>query len=294
MGGILELFRSKNKEQEYFSHYNKALEQLTVTYDTQHVKTTYGDTHVIHCGEKEYPKLVLLHCQGFSSIAWYYNLEQLSKHFEIFCIDTIGEPGKTKSNRAVINNSDYVFWLSEVLNKLEIEKPNIAGWSFGGFIAITFAISHPERVNSLVAMSPAGCIAPISIVFFIKLFPALFSGNVDKINRFLKWISGSDNNDFPNPTFTLFTSGMMSFKGWSKGAKLKVYSKDEFEKIKVPTLIMIGEDDPIYSKSPKKIAFKMNGIQPNIAAETISGSHGFPIKNAKIVNERLISFIESI
>jgi len=294
MGENLELFRSKNNEQEYFSHYNKALEQLPVSYDTQYVKTVYGDTHVIHSGKKDNPKLVLLHCQGFSSIAWYYNLEQLSRHFEIFCIDTIGEPGKTKSNRTVIKNSDYVCWLSEVLSKLEIEKPNIAGWSFGGFIAITFAISRPERINSLVAMSPAGCIAPISIVFFVKLFPALFSGNEDKINRFLKWISGSDNNDFPNPTFTLFTSGMMNFKGWSSGAKLKVYSKNEFEGIKVPTLIMIGEDDPIYRKTPKKIACKMNDIQPNIAAEIIPGSHGFPIQNAKIVNERLISFIESI
>jgi len=292
MSKKIKLFRSEIKEKEYFDCYDKTMGQLPVPHDSQYIKTSYGDTHVIRCGLKENPKLVLLHCQGFSSMAWYYNLEQLSKHFEVFCIDSIGEPGKTKGNRTNIKNSDYASWLLEVLNGLRLEKPNIAGWSFGGFIAITFAMNYPEYLNKLVVMSPAACIAPISFAFFIKLFPALISGNEKKINRFLKWISGNDNNDFPNPAFTVFTLGMKNFKGWLRGTKLVVYTENDFKRIKAPVYMMIGENDPIYKKiTPKELADKINKMLPNIIAETISGSHGFPIQNADIVNDKIISFL---
>jgi len=288
------LFRSEKQEHEYFDNYDKALAQLPVPHETRYISTTYGDTFVIHSGQSENPTLVLLHCQGFSSMAWFYNLEQLSKYFEVFCIDSIGEPGRTRSKDTAIRNSDYVQWLSEVLNALDIERANIAGWSFGGFIATTFAINHPESINSLILMSPAGCVAPINKAFYLNLFPALFSGRERRINRFLKWISGSDNNDFPNPAFTMFTCGMKNFKGWSRGAKLTVYSKDEWGKIKAPVLIMIGENDPIYRTTPKRVVENMNGLHPSIIAEAMPGSHGFPIRSARLVNEKIISFITSI
>ncbi len=295
MKKAVKLFRSEIKEQQYYSCYDKALGQLPVPYNTQYVKTTYGDTHVIRAGSGENPKLILLHCQGFSSIAWYNNLAELSQHFEVFCVDSIGEPNKTICNKTRLRNADYVRWLLEVCNALELKKPNLCGWSFGGFIAAMFALHHPEHVSSLILLSPAGCVAPISSAFFLKLFPALITGKETKINRFLKWISGYDNHDLPNPAFALFTCGMQCFQGWAVGAKLKVCSENDFQKIKAPVLILIGENDPIYKKiRPKQIVAKMNQLHPNIIAETIPGRHGFPIQNADMVNERLISFMMGI
>lgn len=179
-----------------------------------------------------------------------------------------------------------------MINELELERPNIAGWSFGGFLAANFAISYPERVNKLIMMSPAAIIAPIRPMFYFKLLPALFSGKDEKIDYFLKWISGSNNNDFPNPTFTVFTSGLKNFQGWSMGTKLVVFSKSDFKKITAPILIMIGKDDPIYKKTtPKELADKLNKMQSNISAEIVDGTHGFPIQKAEFVNDKIISFI---
>jgi pimeloyl-ACP methyl ester carboxylesterase len=292
MAKTIKLFRNDKKQKEYFKVYDKALAQLPISYETEYIKTAYGNTHVIRCGEKENPKLVLLHCMGFSSISWYKNLELLSKHFEVFCIDSIGEPGKTESNRKKIKNEDYLQWLIEVLDALKLERPNLAGWSFGGFLATTFVMNFPERVKRLVIMSPAATIAPLTPIFYLKLFPALFTASDKKINQFLKWISGNDNIDFPNPAFAVFTSGMKSFQGWAMGTKLVIYSESDFKKIKAPSLLLIGEQDPIYKKiSPRELADKFNTIQPNIKAETVHGKHGFPIQQAQYVNERLISFL---
>lgn len=289
----VKLFRSELKQQEYYDCYDRALEQLPVPYDTFYVKTAYGDTHILHCGQKKNPPLVLLHCQGFSSIAWLYNLEELTKHFEIFCVDSIGEPGRTRGNRTKIVNEDYVFWLGEVIHMLDLEKPSIAGWSFGGFIAINFAIKHPERIHKLILMSPAASIAPLAPVFYLKLLPALFSANDDKINRFLKWISGSDIHDFPNSVFLVFITGMKTFQGWLRGTKLVVFKKSDFQRITVPVLLMLGENDPIYKKAtPTELAYKMNKMQTNITAEIIPGTHGFPIQNAVAVNRKIVSFLQ--
>jgi hypothetical protein len=66
-------------------------------------------------------------------------------------------------------------------------------------------------------------IAPLTLAFYLKSLPALFSANDEK-NHFLKWICGSDNHDFPNPVFTVFTTGMKTFQGWLRGTKLVVFA----------------------------------------------------------------------
>ena len=291
----VELFRSEEKKATYFKTYDIALAQLPVAFETKYVDTGFGNTHIIHCKKEDSPKLVLLHCMGFTSICWYKNLETLSKYFDVYCIDSIGEPGKTKSNRTKIRKEDYYQWLIDVLDALKLDKVNIAGWSFGGFLATGFAMNHPERVEKLVAMSPAGSIAPITTTFYLKLFPALFSGKDKKINQFLKWISGKDNTDDPNPAFSVFTSGMKSFKGWATGTKITVYSYDDFKKMKVPYLILIGDKDPIYKRGThNQLVDKYKKINPNITCELVNGTHGFPIQQSEDTNERLVSFFLNI
>ena len=41
------------------------------------------------------------------------------------------------------------------LDALELERPNLAGWSAGGLALIEFAIEYPERVRSLTLVEPA-------------------------------------------------------------------------------------------------------------------------------------------
>lgn len=61
MNKPVKLFRSKSKQQEYYNCYDEVLKQLPVSYDVFYVKTAYGDTHILHCGQKENPKLILPH-----------------------------------------------------------------------------------------------------------------------------------------------------------------------------------------------------------------------------------------
>lgn len=284
------LFSSEEKKIEYYNIYNKALEHIPVAYDTMYVNTDFGNTHVIHCGRNDKPSLVLLHCMGFSSVCWYNNLETLSKYFDIYCIDSIGQPGKTECYRAKISDEDHYQWLIKVFDALKLDKVNIAGWSLGGFFATGFAIHYPERVEKAAALSPPGTVSPVTISFYLKLIPMLFGGKDEKINQFLKWISGNDNTDSPNPAFSVFIAGMKSYRGWA-GIKLAVYPDEAFKNIKVPYLILLGDKDPVYRKgAQRRVVEKLNKINPFIVAETVDGMHGFPIKEFEATNKRLISF----
>lgn len=288
----VDLFRSEEKRAAYFKAYDLALAQMPLACETTYVDTYLARTHIIHCGKTGNPRLVMLHCMGFSSICWYKNLEALSQHFDVYCIDSVGEPGRTESYRTKITKDDYNQWLLEVLDALHLGKVNLVGWSFGGFLATGFAMTYPERIDKVVAMSPGGTISPIATVFFLKLFPALFSGNDKRINQFLKWISGSDNTDYPNPAFAVFLEGMKSFKGWATGTKLSVYSDEEFRRLEVPYLLLIGDKDPIYKRGlHHHLVDKFNGLNPRISSELISGTHGFPIQQAEVTNKKLISFL---
>ncbi|MGL5353751.1 MAG: alpha/beta fold hydrolase [Clostridium sp.] len=288
----MELFRSEEKKQKYFEVYDEALAEIPIKHEEKYINTDYGDTHVINCGNKKGKKLVMLHCMGFSSISWYNNLKDLSNHFDVYCVDIIGEPNRTCSNTTKIKYEDYMKWLVQILDKLEIEKANIVGWSFGGFLATGFVINHEDRVEKVMALSPASTIAPLTIKFKLKLLPALFTGKDKKINEFLKWLSGQDNTDKSNIAFKVFTQGMKSFKGWATGTKLKVYADEEFKNIMVPYYVIVGDNDPIYKKEViNKVIQKLNVINPKITAEFINGTHGFPIQEYDSVNKKIINFI---
>lgn len=288
----IKLFSSEKSKTEYYNIYDKALSELPIEYSTRYINTDYGKTHIIHCDNINKPKLILLHCMGFSSTCWFNNLENLSVYFDIYCIDSIGEPGKTETNRNYIKNKDFYLWLIEIFNKLGIDKANIVGWSFGGFLATGFAATYPDRVHKVVALSPAATICKLPLKFYSKLFPALFTGKERKINNFLKWISGNDNNDYPNRAFDVFTIGMKNFRGWARGVKIHKYSDNEFKSIINPFLIIIGDKDPIYKKGIyDNLVKKFEVINNNINIELVNGTHGFPIQIADTVNKRLISFL---
>lgn len=45
--------------------------------------------------------------------------------------------------------------LTRALNDLDVEWADVVGWSYGGAIALDFALDHPERVRSLTLIEPA-------------------------------------------------------------------------------------------------------------------------------------------
>jgi len=103
------------------------------------------------CGSGE----TLLLIPGFASGAWSWSwqIEEFAKNFQVVTFDPRG------ISRSKIDDGDSVSITTiaddivALLDKLETRRAHILGISFGGFVALDFALRYPERTQRLVLAS---------------------------------------------------------------------------------------------------------------------------------------------
>ncbi|CEG28302.1 2-succinyl-6-hydroxy-2,4-cyclohexadiene-1-carboxylate synthase [Bacillus sp. B-jedd] len=108
--------------------------------------------HVEVCGKGE--PLLLLHGFTGSSGTWLPFCEKWGRHSMLICPDLPGH-GNTESPDEPVRYSmeNTIEDLCAILDKLEVERANVLGYSMGGRIALGFASARPGRVGKLVLES---------------------------------------------------------------------------------------------------------------------------------------------
>ena len=106
-------------------------------------------------GEGEGPPLLLLHGFGGDINIWVFNQEALSADRTVYALDL---PGHGQSSKDVGEGDldSLVDAVAGFMDTQGIEKAHIFGHSMGGAVAGSFAIKHPERVQSLALIASAG------------------------------------------------------------------------------------------------------------------------------------------
>ena len=109
--------------------------------------------------EGDGPAVLLLHGSGPGVTAWAnwrLTLPALGRRFHVVAPDIVGF-GFTQRPEGVVY--DLATWTAHavgVLDALGIERAHVVGNSFGGSLAMSLAIQHPERVSRLVLMGSVG------------------------------------------------------------------------------------------------------------------------------------------
>jgi 4,5:9,10-diseco-3-hydroxy-5,9,17-trioxoandrosta-1(10),2-diene-4-oate hydrolase len=110
------------------------------------------------------PALVLLHGSGPGVSGWSNfrgNFPVFANHFRTVVMDM---PGFGKSERPPFERAYPRVAAEHVLRLLDalgIEKTHLLGNSMGGYVALEFALAHPDRVDRLVGMGPGGLAANV-------------------------------------------------------------------------------------------------------------------------------------
>ena len=102
--------------------------------------------------------LVYLH--GFAdvhaaSVGWLPFHEELSNSFRLIAPAAPGCAGSAE-DEWIENIDDVAFRYIEILDALGLQKFDLAGTCFGGWIAAELAVRHPERVNRLALIAASG------------------------------------------------------------------------------------------------------------------------------------------
>lgn len=162
------IFRSERLELEYLAAYDTVLRSWPVPYESRLVDTRFGGTHVLSCGQGAGTPLVLLPGAGVSATMWRPNIAALSAGRVVHAVDTFWDLGKAAPRRYPANYADAGAWFCDLVAALGCERVDLAGLSYGGFLALRFAIDEPARVRRLVVLAPAASLSGLSIKFFVN------------------------------------------------------------------------------------------------------------------------------
>ena len=290
-------FKTPEGETAFLAAYENAMNLWPVPYEEIEIPTRFGMTHVLTCGPKDAPPLVLLHGYFVTLAMWLSNVADLSKEYRIYAIDVMGQPGKSIPNpeEPIREVADFMAWLIETLNGLTLNRISLAGMSFGGWLATHFAMTAPDRIEKLVLLSPAACFQPIVSQFGLRgmlmgLFPTRLT-----TNSLMRWM-GFKNTPGDAGTqciLDLFYLGIKHFRLLPETMRIMpgVFSDDELRAMQVPVLLLIGENEVIYDAA--KALDRAQALFPNFEGALVPNSnHDMCSSQHRIVNGRMLDFLK--
>jgi pimeloyl-ACP methyl ester carboxylesterase len=266
------------------------LEQWVVPFKELYLPTCCGDTHVIASGAPTSPPLVLLHSACSGAVQWFRNVGPLSYHFRTYAVDVIGEVNKSITTQKIRSRQEFVEWMKDLFNGLGIEKADIVGNSFGGFLAFNTALYLRERVRKVVLISPAATFVQMwpfywHIAFPYKIGYMLHSNRV--ILSGFKWIW----QDFPREANLTRQYELGKLCGFpSNSLPPPVYSDEELRAIQTPMLLLIGDHEVIYK--PERVIERATRLVKGLKAEIVpNANHNAQVTAAEVVNKKIMDFL---
>jgi pimeloyl-ACP methyl ester carboxylesterase len=189
--------------------------------------------------------VILIHGLGADSHHWALNIGPLAENFRVIALDQIGygKSEKPVMRYTVGNFADYLHGFMVALN---IPKASLVGNSLGGWVAVDFAIRHPEMVEKLVLVDAAGLhptpplktpaggwknLTPFNTRWFFDLMAA---------NK--EWATA----DLGPHSYERHVKNGDSYTVASSVAEMatgREFEDKKLDKVKAPTLIIWGRDD---------------------------------------------------
>jgi pimeloyl-ACP methyl ester carboxylesterase len=291
MSEKISVFRSPEIEAEYNTIYETALKLWTVPYEEFYVPTRFGDTHVIASGPTDAAPLILFQPTGAGVIIWFRNIGPLSRHFRIYAVDTIAEVNKSILTRPIKSQQDFMDWIADLFSGLKIEKTDIVGNSFGGYLTLNAALYMPERVKKAVLISPAATFITMWPSFWHLFIPAHVIapriGSEQMILKAYAWMW----QGFPIDDYIMQLRNITALNGLPRHGPPTVFSDDELRQIQIPILLLIGDHEMVYK--PDRVIRRATRLVPNLSAEIVpNANHNAHYTNAEAVNAKLLEFLE--
>jgi pimeloyl-ACP methyl ester carboxylesterase len=270
------LYKSDAGEKLLMNLYNEIMSKWPVPCRQLQIDTRYGKTFIIESGQESAKPLILLHGSCSNALSWIPDIPRYCRHFRVYAVDIIGEPGKSYSGKPEANGVAFGEWMEDVLNSLKIDRTMIAGMSYGGWTALKFATYRPEMVEKLALITPGGII-PIKKYFAFRdiLYIKMGKWGARKINRIL-----FGNVPVPVDVINYIDLVMSNIK--ARNASMPIFSDEELRRLTMPTLLLGGLKDPI--QNIVKVVARMNKLLPCLTAKTYAeGGHILPYSTKEII-----------
>ncbi len=212
------------------------------------------------------PPLLLIHGLGSRSEDWTPEMPDYAKSYRVYAIDLLG-CGRTDHPDIAYTIQQQTDLIEGFRQALHLPKMDVIGWSMGGWIALDYAIEHPENVNRLVVMDSAG------LSFKTGLTAQVFEPRTIPQLKQLEGLLVPHPHDLP----AFFNDALLramqkNFRVVHRTVASMLSGKDlldgHLKQVSSPVLIVWGEQDTLI---PGSVASRMHQAIPQSILEVYSG-----------------------
>jgi pimeloyl-ACP methyl ester carboxylesterase len=225
-----------------------------------------------------------------TSTMWSPNIAAFSHDYRVYAIDVMGQPNKSRPDLPISSAADFVSWLTAILDALHLERVSLVGMSFGGWLALTYAVAVPQRVRKLVLLSPGGLL-PMVRQFTIRGMLMVAFPTRRSVISFFHWL-GFTERVYAN-LLDLIYLGLTHFRMPLETARVlpTVLSDEDLRTMKVPTLLLIGNHEVI--SDPVKALERARRLVPDFEGDLVPGCrHDMCSSKHQIVDARVLTFLK--
>lgn len=210
--------------------------------------------------------LFLLHGNGEDGTYFVNQLSFFSDRYRVIAVDTRGH-GKSPRGMAPFTMEQFAVDLHNLMDKLQIQRAVILGFSDGANIAMKFALKYPDQVKALILnggnLNTEGVKRSIQIPIEIGYrFAKLFARKSAEARSHMEILGLMVNEPNIKP--------------------------EELHAIQAPTLVIAGTRDMIKQSHTEILAKSI----PNAKLSVIAGDHFIANKNPKEFNEAVEEFLQ--
>ena len=212
-------------------------------------KINGNQVHFELVGDDRYPVLMFSHSLASSSVSvWEDQLEAVQNHFRVLLYDMRGH-GKSSVPSENCSLSDLVDDVIRLIDFLNISTFHFIGLSIGGMIGQGIALHHHDRLKSLTLCSTFSQTADnAKLVIDERIDEALTRGMKSQVDAIMhRWFSPSflDSQEavLSRIENQIADTSLAGYSCCLKAIRELQYTSS-LHKIKVPTLIIVGENDP--------------------------------------------------
>lgn len=243
--------------------------------------------------------VLLLHAFPLNAGMWQPQIDSLGDKYRLIAMDFRGfggsGSGETDSAFSVDDLADDA---KALLDELGLDQVVLAGLSMGGYVALALMRKYPERVKALVlADSRAEGDAPEAIAKRTSQQQMVASegtsGLIKALPGALLGATTQDKKpDVVSQATALMDNSPAGFTGALEAMKTRPDSTELLSTVKVPTLIIVGEEDGV---TPPELSRKMHehitGSQLVVIPEA---GHLSNLESPEAFNGALADFLDSL
>jgi pimeloyl-ACP methyl ester carboxylesterase len=262
---------------------------------------TRGDTKLHYIDQGAGPAVVLLMGFAHDHTAWVRQMPALAPHYRTIAIDNrgVGQSSKPGGAYTIAEMADDALAVIEAAGE---QRAHLVGLSMGGMIAQEMALRAPARVRSLVLAATFAAPNAELRERFVRTRELFGRGEgafpFAEVFRTLTPLLLSE--AFMEREYEMLvqmTQQMMSWfdpKGFF-GQSEAIAGHDttaRLQKLKVPTLVMLGENDRLV---PPEQSRALWAAIPGARLECLAGApHAFQLECADRFNELMLGFLAGV